>query len=35
MKNAAASDRGLTFAEYKAALEGQEINLHVDVPIDE
>lgn len=35
MKNAAASDRGLTFAEYRAALEGQEISLHVEVPIDD
>lgn len=35
MKNAAASDRGLTFAEYRAALEGQEISLHVEVPVDD
>lgn len=35
MKNAAASERGLTFAEYRAALEGQEIHLHLDVPVDD
>lgn len=35
MRGAAAGDRGLTFAQYKAALEGADVELHVDVPVED
>ena len=35
MRGAGAGARGLTFAEYRAALEGVEIDLHVEVPVED
>lgn len=35
LRGAAASERGLTFPEYKAALEGVELDLHVEVPLED
>lgn len=35
MRAAAASERGLTFPEYRAALEGVEVDLHVEVPVED
>ena len=35
MRSAGAGERGLTFAEYRAALEGVDVNLHVEVPLDD
>lgn len=32
MRTAGAGERGLTFPGYKAALEGLEVDLHVEVP---
>lgn len=35
LRAAADPQRGLTFAEYRAALEGVGAELHVDVPIED
>lgn len=35
MRSGAASERGLTFPEYRAALEGLEVDLHVDTPVED
>ncbi|KAL4457899.1 hypothetical protein ABPG75_012764 [Micractinium tetrahymenae] len=35
MRTAGVGERGLTFPDYKAALEGLEIDLHVEVPIED
>ncbi|KAL4424997.1 hypothetical protein ABPG77_002882 [Micractinium sp. CCAP 211/92] len=34
MRSAGVGERGLTFPEYKAALEGLEVDLHVEVPLE-
>lgn len=35
LASAGAGERGLSFAEYRAALEGVELDLHVDVPAED
>jgi hypothetical protein len=35
MSGAADPQRGLTFPEYRAALEGTDVELHVEVPADD
>jgi hypothetical protein len=35
MRGAADGERGLSFPEYKAALDGLDIHLHVEVPAED